>query len=71
MDFIQEVQIGFDAGYYVPTPSRGDGVVIDLESKAKVYKVLTRHFYYTHDFCTVTIAVTDLDPKQLAQRIKE
>jgi hypothetical protein len=37
----------------------GDSVVIDLEGKPKAYKVLTRHFYYTRDFCTVSIAVTD------------
>jgi hypothetical protein len=71
LDFIQEVPMESDAGYYVPTPSVGDSVVIDLEGKPKAYKVLTRHFHYTRDFCTVSIAVTDLDPKQLAERIKE
>ena len=71
LDFLQEVPIESDEGYYVPTPSVGDSVVIDLEGKPKAYKVLTRHFYYTHDFCTVIVAVTDLDPKKLADRIKE
>jgi hypothetical protein len=64
LDFIQEVPIESDAGYDVPTPSMGDSVVIDLEGKAKAYKVLTRHFHYTRDFCTVSIAVTDLDPNR-------
>jgi hypothetical protein len=71
LDSIQEVPIESDGGYYVPTPSMGDSVVIDLEGKPKAYKVLTRHFHYTYDFCTVSIVVTDLDPKQLAERIKE
>jgi hypothetical protein len=73
LDFLQEVPIESDEGegYYVPTPSVGDSVVIDLEGKPKAYKVLTRHFYYTRDFCTVSVAVTDLDPKELADRIKE
>jgi hypothetical protein len=48
-----------------------DSVVIDLEGQPKAYKILTRHFYYTRDFCTVIIAVTDLDSEQLAERIKE
>jgi len=49
----------------------GDSVVIDLEGRPKAYKVLTRHFYYTRDFCTVIIAVADLGPEELAERIKE
>ena len=71
LDVIQEVPIESDEGYYVPTPSVGDSVIIDLEGKPKAYKVLTRHFYYTRDFCTVNIAVTDLDPNEMAARIKE
>ena len=70
-DFVQDVPIESDEGYFVPTPSVGDSVVIDLEGKAKAYKVLTRHFYYTRDFCTVNLAVTDLSPKELAGRTKE
>jgi hypothetical protein len=27
--------------------------------------------YYTRDFCTVSVAVTDLDLQELADRIKE
>jgi hypothetical protein len=71
VDFVQEVPIESDEGYYVPTPSVGDSVVIDIEGKPKPYKVLTRHFHYTSDFCTLHIAVTDLDPAELADRIKE
>jgi hypothetical protein len=71
MDFVQEVPIESDEGFYVPTPSVGDSVVIDLEGKPKAYKVLTRHFHYTRDFCTLNIALTDLDSMELASRIKE
>ncbi len=37
MDFVQEVPIESDEGFYVPTPSVGDSVVIDLEGKPKAY----------------------------------
>jgi hypothetical protein len=71
LEFVQELPIESDEGYLVPTPSVGDSVVIDLEGRPKAYKVLTRHFYYTRDFCTVIIAVADLGPEELAERIKE
>lgn len=71
MDLVQEVPIESDEGFYVPTPSVGDSVVIDLEGKPKAYKVLTRHFHYTRDYCTLNIAITDLDSMELASRIKE
>jgi hypothetical protein len=66
VDFVQEVPIESDEESYVSTPSVGDSIVIDLEGKPKAYKVLTRHFHYTRDFCTLNIAVTDLDPTELA-----
>jgi hypothetical protein len=71
VDFAQELPIESKEGDYVPTPSVGDSVVIDIEGKPKPCKVLTRHFHYTRDFCTLRITVTDLDATELADRIKE
>jgi len=71
LDVVQEVHIGSDAGAFIPIPNVGDSVDCHLEEKNKAYKVLTRHFSYLDDFCSVNIVVTDMASDEMATRLKE
>lgn len=61
----------------VPIPAVGDTVLLKLDDpdRPRAYKVLTRHFAYTQIesglFVAINIVVTDVEPGEMATRLKE
>ena len=70
-DEVQEDPLQFE-GEFCPLPNVGDSVDYKEGDKIVVRKVLTRHFAFSYpDFICVNIVVTDVSPKEMAERLKE
>lgn len=69
-DECQEMDISSDDGASIPIPAVGDSVYLKWGEKGQDFKVLTRHFIYSMDFCVVNIVITDIDDKEMAERLK-
>ena len=71
LDHCQDEDITVDDGSFIPLPNVGDSVSYIEDGKSVARKVLTRHFGYFNDHCAVNIGVTDIDPSEMAARLKE
>ena len=72
-DYGQQDDLTISPGDPVIIPNVGDSLTLMLarENKVDAYKVVSRHFSYSGDYCCINIVVTDLDMKECAARIKE
>ncbi|MGA8220467.1 MAG: hypothetical protein WB780_02355 [Candidatus Acidiferrales bacterium] len=82
-DYIQEEPLRFEVPYgtpiaTVPIPAVGDTVGVSLETSGgpRDYRVLTRHFEYLHHpdiglEVIVNIVVTDVNDKEMLERLKQ
>lgn len=70
-DAVQDDEILFEGGQFLPIPNVEDSVTYMYGGKPKAFKVLTRHFSYLGDFCVVNIVVTDISKEEFAARLKE
>ncbi|MGB8886921.1 MAG: hypothetical protein WCC87_09375 [Candidatus Korobacteraceae bacterium] len=81
VDMVQVEAIIFEAPDRMPAtaliPAVGDTVSVTLtdEERHGAYKVLTRHFSYLEGasglYVLVNIVVTDVEPGEMARRLKE
>lgn len=71
-DYGQQDDLTISPGDPVIIPNVGDSVTPMLtgENKVDAYKVVSRHFSYSGDYCCINIVVTDLDMNEYAARIK-
>lgn len=69
-DVIQDEEIKFDSGQFIPVPNVGDSVAYGYNGQLENFKVLSRHFVYHHNWCSVTIVVTDISDEDMAPRLK-
>lgn len=69
-DECQELDISAGDGQAFAVPAVGDSIYLKWGEKGQNFKVLTRHFLYGPGFCIVCIAVTDIDDKEMASRLK-
>jgi hypothetical protein len=76
-DYVQEGELIFKNGEFVPIPAVGDSVHCNLNGEGGSFRVVSRHFTYLNmnppeiDWCVVNIVVTDLLPGEMAKRLKE
>jgi hypothetical protein len=69
-DEVQEEEILFEKGEFIPIPDVGDTVSLMWGNDQKEFKVLTRHFSYLMNWCVVNIVVTDVSDGEMAARLK-
>lgn len=69
-DAVQDEEIKFDGGQFIPIPSIGDSVAYNSGGQHTAFKVISRHFAYLSDWCAVTIVVTDISNDEMASRLK-
>jgi len=70
-DYAQDEAIVVEDGAYIPLPDVGDSVAYLGGGKMVARKVVTRHFSLLGDHLAVNVVVTDIDPKEMASRLKE
>lgn len=70
-DAVQDEQLLFENGENIPIPNVGDSVSYKYSGSLKPFKVLTRDFIFSEDWCVVNIVVTDISDKEMASRLKE
>jgi hypothetical protein len=69
-DVIQDEEIKFDTGQFLPLPNVGDSVAYNYGGQHRAFKVISRHFAYLSNWCIVTIIVTDISDEEMASRLK-
>jgi len=69
-DVVQDEEIKFDGGEFIPIPDVGDSVAYNYGSELREFKVISRHFVYMLNWCAVTIVVTDISDEEMASRLK-
>ncbi len=70
-DEVQDEQILFEDGEFIPIPDVGDSVSLEWGDHVRAFKVLTRHFSYLSGWCVVNIVVSDLPDSEMDARLKE
>jgi hypothetical protein len=70
-DEVQEQDVRFDGGQFVPIPAVGDSVGYQEGEDIVARKVLTCHFSYLSDWCVVNFVVIDMSHKEMGTRLKE
>ena len=70
-DYVQEEELLFENGEFIPIPNVGDSIAFKDGRVAKAGKVISRHFFYMGDVCGVNIVYTDISDEDLSARIKE
>ena len=70
-DVVQDEEIFFEKGEFVPIPDVGDSVSYLYGEKVEAFKVISRHFSYQNKWCIVNIVVTDITSDEMAARLKE
>lgn len=70
-DEVQDEEIVFENGQFIPIPSVGDSVSYLHGEKMMAYRVVSRHFAYVTGWCMVNIVVTDISGDEMSARLKE
>ena len=70
-DEVQEDEIVFESGEFIPIPAVGDSVSYLHDKKMMAYKVVSKHFSYVSSWCVVNIVVTDISDEEMSSRLKE
>jgi hypothetical protein len=69
-DEVQDQEILFEHGEFVPIPDVGDSVEYQEGDQTVARKVVSRHFGYLSGWCTVNIVVTDMSDEEYGTRLK-
>ena len=70
-DEVQDDELVFEGGEFIPIPDVGDSVSYLHGEKMMAYKVISRHFAYVSGWCMVNIVVTDISGEEMSSRLKE
>ncbi len=52
-------------------PSPGDSIAMNYGQKMRAFTVLTRHFYFSHDYYMCNVVMRSATPDEIGKRLKE